>query len=154
MVTCICMAEYFLCLPEFSTTVLIGYTPILNKKLNKIHHVQIPDNYRKKHLISSLIDMQKLFAIDIMQYLFGNKHLRIGGNFINEHRVRKRWEHFSNAGWKLGSTANSMSCKLSFWIKGRKKKFPDKAKLRELVSSRTILKNFSKERKIEKELRF
>jgi len=34
--------------------------------------------------------MQKLFAIDIMQYLFGNKHLRIGGNFINEHRVRKR----------------------------------------------------------------
>ena len=48
MVTCICVAVYLLCLPEVSTTVLIGYKPILNKKLNKIHHVQIPETYRKK----------------------------------------------------------------------------------------------------------
>ena len=35
-----------------------------------------------------------------------------------------------------------------------RKNFPNKVKLRKFVSSRTILKNFSKESKIEKELRF
>ena len=45
MVTCIYVAESLLCLPEVSTTVLIGYMPILIKKLNKIHHVQIPETY-------------------------------------------------------------------------------------------------------------
>ena len=48
MVTCICVAESLHCLPEVSTTVLISYMPILNQKLNKIHHVQIPETYRKK----------------------------------------------------------------------------------------------------------
>ena len=48
MVTCIYVAESLLCLPEVSTTVLIGYMPILIKKLNKIHHVQIPETYRKE----------------------------------------------------------------------------------------------------------
>ena len=48
MVTCICVAVYLLCLPEVSTTVLIGYMPKLSKKLHKICHVQIPETYRKK----------------------------------------------------------------------------------------------------------
>ena len=48
MVTYICVAKYLHCLPEVSTTVLIGYMPILNKMINKIHHVQIPETYRKK----------------------------------------------------------------------------------------------------------
>ena len=39
-------------------------------------------------------------------------------------------------------------------LMGERKNFLNKAKLREFVSSRTILKNFSKESKIEKELRF
>jgi len=41
-----------------------------------------------------------------------------------------------------------------FELKRERKNFPNKAKLIEFVSSRTILKNFSKESKIEKELRF
>ena len=41
-----------------------------------------------------------------------------------------------------------------FELWGERKNFPNKAKLREFVSNRTILKNFSKESKIEKELRF
>ena len=41
-----------------------------------------------------------------------------------------------------------------FELMGERKNFLNKAKLREFVSSRTILKNFSKESKIEKELRF
>ena len=43
MVTCICVADSLRYLPEVSTTVLIGYMPILNQKLNKIHHVQVPE---------------------------------------------------------------------------------------------------------------
>ena len=34
--TCICMAESLCCSPETITTLLIGYTPIKNKKLKKI----------------------------------------------------------------------------------------------------------------------
>ena len=63
--------------------------------------------------------MQNLFGIDIMQYLFGKKDSVIGGKVIDEHRARKRWE-FSQC-WIKMSTANSISCKLSFWIKGRNK---------------------------------
>ena len=43
MVTYICVAKYLHYLPEVSTTVLIRYMPILNQKLNKIHHVQVPE---------------------------------------------------------------------------------------------------------------
>ena len=35
MNTCICMAESLCCSPETITTLLIGYTPIKNKKLKK-----------------------------------------------------------------------------------------------------------------------
>ena len=35
MDTCICMAESLCCSPEIITTLLIGYTPIQNKKFNK-----------------------------------------------------------------------------------------------------------------------
>ena len=41
-----------------------------------------------------------------------------------------------------------------FELMGERKNFLNKAKLREFVSSRTILKNFSKESKVEKESRF
>ena len=152
MVTCICVAESLLWLPEVSTAVLIGYTPIRNKKLKKVHHNQIPETYRKI-LISSLIDMQYLL-VNTMQYVFGKKDSSICGNFIDDHRARKKWEHFFP---KLDEN----NCQLQilylinypFELKGERKNFPDKAKLREFASS-TILKNFSKGSKIEKELRF
>ena len=35
MDTCICMAEFFHCSPETTTTLLIGYTPTQNKKFEK-----------------------------------------------------------------------------------------------------------------------
>ena len=35
MDTCICMAEFFHCSPETTTTLLIGYTPIQYKKFEK-----------------------------------------------------------------------------------------------------------------------
>ena len=35
MDTCMCMTESLGCLPETITTLLIGYTPIQNKKLKK-----------------------------------------------------------------------------------------------------------------------
>ena len=35
MDTCICMTESLVCLPETVTTLLMGYTPIQNKKFNK-----------------------------------------------------------------------------------------------------------------------
>ena len=41
-----------------------------------------------------------------------------------------------------------------FELMGERKNFLNKAKLREFVSSRTILKNFAKESKVEKESRF
>ena len=37
MDTCIWMAESLCCPPETVTTLLIGYTPIPNKKLKKLH---------------------------------------------------------------------------------------------------------------------
>ena len=36
MGTCICMAESLHCPPETITTLLIGYTPVRNKKLKKM----------------------------------------------------------------------------------------------------------------------
>ena len=44
----------------------------------------------EKNLISSLVDMQYLFGINIMQCVFGKKDSSIGGNLINEHRVREK----------------------------------------------------------------
>ena len=35
--TCICMAESLCCSPETVTTLLVSYTPIQTKNLNKIH---------------------------------------------------------------------------------------------------------------------
>ena len=43
MDACICMTESPCCLPETITTLLIGYTPIQNKKF--------PKNKKKKHKI-------------------------------------------------------------------------------------------------------
>lgn len=77
-----------LCLPEVSTTVLIGYKPILNKKLNKIHHVQVPETYRKKSHKQldryTMLIWDKYYAISIWK-----KDSSISGNFINEHRAGK-----------------------------------------------------------------
>ena len=76
MVTCIYVAESLLCLPEVSTTVLIGYMPILIKKLNKIHHVQIPETYRKEShkqlYIYAILIWDKYYAIRIWKK--GFKH--------------------------------------------------------------------------------
>ena len=36
MDTCVCMAEFLCCLPETVTTLLIGHTPVQNKKFKKI----------------------------------------------------------------------------------------------------------------------
>ena len=44
----------------------------------------------EKNLINSFIDMQYLFGINIMQYIFGKKDSSIGGNLIDEHRARKK----------------------------------------------------------------
>ena len=38
---CMCMAESLCCSPETITTLLISYTPLQNKKLNKTKHKQV-----------------------------------------------------------------------------------------------------------------
>ena len=77
MVICICVAESLLCLPEVSTTVLIGYKPILNKKLNKIHHVQIPETYIKKSHKQldryEILIWNKYYAISIWKKGFNHR---------------------------------------------------------------------------------
>ena len=50
MDTCICMAESFHCSPETTTTLLISYTPIQNKKLKTTVLVTTKHN---AHIIKS-----------------------------------------------------------------------------------------------------
>ena len=154
MVTCICVAESLLCFPEVSTTVLISYMPILNKKLNKIHHVQIPETYRKESHKPldryAILIWDKYYTIHIWK-----KRIQA---LVEISSMRLEPERSENIFPKLDEN----NCQLQilylvnypFELKGERKNFLNKVKLREFVSSRTILKNFSKESKIEKELRF
>ena len=49
MDTCIYMAELLCCAPETITTLLIGYTPIENKKFKNIYiKMQCQHKYKKK----------------------------------------------------------------------------------------------------------
>ena len=52
MDTCICMAEFFHCSPETTTTLLIGYTPTQNKKFEK-KIMLIPSNIPLSEFIFS-----------------------------------------------------------------------------------------------------
>ena len=45
MDTCICMAKSLCCSPETTTVLLIGYTPIQNKKFEKKKYIKILNTY-------------------------------------------------------------------------------------------------------------
>ena len=68
MDTCICMAELLCCVPETATTLLIGYTPIWNKKL------------KKKKVMPALISKLRLYALIVYSFLYVKKILRANKN--------------------------------------------------------------------------
>ena len=46
MDACVCMAESLCCSPEIITTLLIGYTPIQNKKLKIKLNFTVPSKFK------------------------------------------------------------------------------------------------------------
>ena len=64
MDTCIFMAESLHCLPETVTALLIGYTPIQNKKFKRKKEILLPQNHNEKpphtRIISVGVDVEKL----------------------------------------------------------------------------------------------
>ena len=79
----------------------------------------------KNKSVKDTFDLYKYIwlLIDIMPYFFWKKcsNIRINRVFIHDHRARKKWQQFSNAGWKELETPNSIMNELSFRNKRRNK---------------------------------
>ena len=73
MDTCICMTESLGCSPKMITTLLIGYTPIQNKKFQKSHHCYHFSEYiSKEHILFQFTNdlwCQSIIYKDIYIYI-------------------------------------------------------------------------------------